>query len=254
MALRDSVREPSCESDSELARLLLGLRLWVLYFLHELGDSPRQAIAIGTELTADLERVLGPDHPDTLTSRNNLAEAYREETQASEAISLYEKNLAACERQMGLQHPVTLISRDNLALAYQEAGRGTEAIPLREQTLADRQQVLGPDHPDTLISQNNLAAAYQEAGHHAEAIPLYRQTLAAYEPLFGPDHPVPWLVGTISSPPSATQIRSSKAIYRHSKVPEGSSLRQHFARRARSGNLNPCNPGAGQEKLKDIAV
>jgi len=189
MALRDSVREPSCESDGELARLLLGLRLWVLYFLHELGDSPQQAIAIGTELTADLERVLGPDHPDTLTSRNNLAEAYREETQASEAISLYEKNLAACERQMGLQHPVTLISRDNLALAYQEAGRATEAIPLREQTLADRQQVLGPDHPDTLISQNNLAAAYQEAGHPAEAIPLYRQTLAAYEPLFGPDHP-----------------------------------------------------------------
>ena len=189
MALWDSARDPSCESDEELARLLLGLRLWVLYFLNELGDSPRQAIAIGKELTADFERMLGPDHPDTLNSRNNLAEAYRGETRASEAISLYEKNMAACERQMGFQHPVTLITRDNLARAYQEAGRAAEAIPLREQTLADRQQVLGPDHLDTLISRNNLAAAYQEAGRHAEAIPLYEQTLAAYELLLGADHP-----------------------------------------------------------------
>jgi hypothetical protein len=27
---------------------------------------------------ADRERLLGPDHPDTLTSRNNLANAYQE--------------------------------------------------------------------------------------------------------------------------------------------------------------------------------
>jgi tetratricopeptide (TPR) repeat protein len=189
MALRDSAKDPSCESDGELVRSLLGLRLWVLYFLNELGDSPRQAIAIGKELTADFERMLGPDHPDTLNSRNNLAEAYREAAQASKAISLYEKNLAACERQMGLKHPVTLVSRDNLALAYQEAGRASEAISLHEQTLADREQVLGPDHPVTLISRNNLAAAYQEAGRYADAIPLYEHTMTAYEQLLGSDHP-----------------------------------------------------------------
>jgi tetratricopeptide (TPR) repeat protein len=189
MALRDSAKDPSCESDGELVRSLLGLRLWVLYFLNELGDSPRQAIAIGKELTADLERMLGPDHPDTLNSRNNLAEAYREAAQASEAISLYEKNLAACERQMGLKHPVTLVSRDNLGLAYQEAGRASEAISLHEQTLADREHVLGPDHPATLISRNNLATAYQEAGRYADAVPLYEQTLSAYEQLLGSDHP-----------------------------------------------------------------
>jgi hypothetical protein len=31
----------------------------------------------GEPLVADFERVLGPDHPGTLTSRDNLAEAYR---------------------------------------------------------------------------------------------------------------------------------------------------------------------------------
>ena len=32
---------------------------------------------IGERLVADQERVLGPDHPDTLAARNNLALAYR---------------------------------------------------------------------------------------------------------------------------------------------------------------------------------
>jgi hypothetical protein len=31
----------------------------------------------GEPLAADCERVLDPDHPDTLTSRNKLAAAYR---------------------------------------------------------------------------------------------------------------------------------------------------------------------------------
>ena len=38
----------------------------------------------------DRERVLGPDHPDTLTTRNNLAGAYRAVGHLAEAITLYE--------------------------------------------------------------------------------------------------------------------------------------------------------------------
>ena len=34
-----------------------------------------EAITLDEQTLAALERVLGPDHPDTLTSRNNLANA-----------------------------------------------------------------------------------------------------------------------------------------------------------------------------------
>ena len=34
---------------------------------------------------ADRERILGPDHPDTLNSRNNLATAYRAAGRTGEA-------------------------------------------------------------------------------------------------------------------------------------------------------------------------
>lgn len=91
---RDSVKSPSpisyihvqgriaerglaAEGGDELARMLLRLRLWVVYYLCELAGSARQAIAVGEPLAVDSEPVLSPDYPGTLTSRNNLASARR---------------------------------------------------------------------------------------------------------------------------------------------------------------------------------
>ena len=75
-----------------------------------------------THSASDRERVLGRDHPDTLTSQNNLAAAYRSAGNLTEAIPLYEKTLADRERVVGPDHPDTLISRSNLASAYGAAG------------------------------------------------------------------------------------------------------------------------------------
>ena len=172
-----------------LARGMLELRLWAVTFLGRLGDSAEQAIAVGEPLTADSERVLGPDHPDTLTSRDNLANAYQDAGRTGEAITLHEQTLTDRERVLGPDHPNTLTSRGNLALAYQVAGRTGEAITLHEQNLADSERVLGPDHPDTLASRGNLALAYQDAGRTGEAITLHEQTLADRERILGPDHP-----------------------------------------------------------------
>ena len=91
--------------------------------------------------------MLGADHPATLTSRNNLADAYQEAGRLEQAIPLHEQTLADSERVLGADHPATLTSRNNLASAYQSAGRLEQAIGLHEQTLADRQRVLGADHP-----------------------------------------------------------------------------------------------------------
>jgi tetratricopeptide (TPR) repeat protein len=189
LALYDHAAAWPGEDGSELTPAVLRLRGWAVWFLLELGDSAAQAIQVGEPLLADYERVLGPDHPDTLTSRNNLAEAYVAAGRAAEAIPLHERTLADRERVLGPDHPDTLASRNNLGEAYRAAGRAAEAIPLHERTLADRERVQGPDHPDTLTSRNNLAAAYRAAGRAAEAIPLHERTLADRERVLGPDHP-----------------------------------------------------------------
>ena len=153
----------------------------------ELG-APQAAISLSGAVE-QLGAVLGPDHPHTLASRNNLASAYRDVGSFSQAIALFEQNLADRLRILGPNHPDTLTSRHNLAGAYQRAGRLGEAIPLFEQVLADRARVLGDDHPHTLASRNNLAAAYESAGRLDQAITLYEETLANTTRILGPDHP-----------------------------------------------------------------
>ena len=132
---------------------------------------------------------LGPDHPSTLASRNNLAEAYCDAGRLDEAITLHRQTLEDHTRILGPHHPDTLTSRNNLASAYQDAGRLDDAITLYEQTLEDRTRILGPHHPDTLTSRNNLAYAYQAAGRLDDAITLHKQNLKDLTHILGPHHP-----------------------------------------------------------------
>ena len=160
-------------------------------FLDGQGQPGRAAGYLQRAL-ADYGRVLGADHPDTLTSRNNLAAAYRAAGDLGRAIPLHEQTLADRERVLGADHPDTLTSRNNLADAYQAAGDLGRAIPLYEQTLADRERVLGagpPRHPD-LAEQPRLRLPGR--GGPGRAIPLHEQTLADRERVLGagpPRHP-----------------------------------------------------------------
>ena len=149
---------------------------------------PYEALTLDVAVDA-LAGLLGPDHPDTLASRNNLAGAYEGAGRLGEAITLYEQVLTDSIRVLGEDHPDTLASRHNLAGAYESAGRLTEAIALFEQLLPDRIRVLGEDHPDTLTSRNNLAYAYHTAGRLTEAIALYEQLLPDSIRVLGEDHP-----------------------------------------------------------------
>ena len=79
------------------------------------------------------ERVLGPEHPDTLTSVNNLAALYQAQGRYGEAEPLYRRALEASERVLGPEHPDTLTSVNNLALLYEPGPlwRGRAALPPR---------------------------------------------------------------------------------------------------------------------------
>ena len=188
-ALLDCLDDPATEINQELAWVLLRLRFVAFYQVLELGDSTPQAIAVGEPLVEDFERLLGPDHPDTLNSRNSLAAAYLAAGRIAEAIPMFEQILAVRQRLLGPDDPETLISQNNLASAYQDAGRTAEAIRLYELNLEIRERLLGRDHPSSLNSRGNLAAAYRDGGRTAEAIPLLEQTLAERERVLGPDHP-----------------------------------------------------------------
>ena len=156
--------------------------------LHDATNLGMSQLALGlTDSLTQACDVLGPHHPDTLASRNNLAGAYRDAGRLDKALTLYEQILEDSIRVLGTDHPSTLTSRFDLAGAYRAAGRLSEAIPLYEQVFSGRSRVLGPDHRSALTARDDLAATYWEAGRIDEAITLKKQILADAMRIMGPD-------------------------------------------------------------------
>jgi serine/threonine protein kinase len=164
------------------------LRLTLGRSFNFLGDA-RMAAEQEEAARTHYTRYLGPDHPDTLLSRDRLASSYENLGRLVEALRLREETLALRKIRLGPDDPDTLMSMKNLANSYYALGRFTDALKLNEKTLALRKVKLGPDHPDTLVSMNNLANSYVTLGRYADALKLYEATLARDKAKLGPDHP-----------------------------------------------------------------
>ncbi|MGH8965929.1 MAG: FxSxx-COOH system tetratricopeptide repeat protein, partial [Actinomycetes bacterium] len=110
------------------------------------------------ERALELRRgVLGEEHPDTLTSANNLAANLRALGQYEAARRLDEDTLTRRRRVLGEEHPDTLFSARRLAVDLWGLGQYEAARRLDEDTLIRRRRVLGEEHPDTLDSARRLA-------------------------------------------------------------------------------------------------
>ncbi len=132
---------------------------------------------------------LGPDHPDTLRSMNNLAASYLELGRYAEALALREETLKLFTAKLGRDHPETLVSMGNLASSYAALGRHPDALALREGTVKLQKAKLGPDHPETLRSMYNLADSYEAVGRLPQALALREEMLPLRKAKLGPDHP-----------------------------------------------------------------
>ncbi|MBI1913560.1 MAG: tetratricopeptide repeat protein [Planctomycetes bacterium] len=147
---------------------------------------------------------LGPDHPNTVASMNNLGRSYDLLGRHAEALKLHEQTLALWKAKLGPDDRETLSSMVNLANSYEGLGRHPEALNLRQEVLASSKCKFGIDHPETLRNMNNLANSYEAVGRNADALKLREETLALRKAKLGPDHPdtlwsmngLAWLLAT----------------------------------------------------------
>ncbi|MEU1408537.1 tetratricopeptide repeat protein [Streptomyces sp. NPDC005728] len=140
-------------------------------------------------LTQTTSHHLGPDHPDTLTARHDLAYWRGETGDAAGSAAAFEELLADRVRVLGEDHPDTLTTRHNLAWWRGEAEDAAGAAAAFEELLADEVRVLGEDHPDTLTTRHNLAYWRGEAGDAAGAAAAFEELLADRVRVLGEDHP-----------------------------------------------------------------
>ena len=129
----------------EFARLLSS----VAVFLSQKGKH-KDARELQERVVESQRRVLGEEHPDTLTSMNNLALTLQAQGGHAGARELQERVVEAQRRVLEEEHPDTLTSMSNLALTLSEQGDHAGARELQERVLEARRRVLGEEHPHTL--------------------------------------------------------------------------------------------------------
>jgi hypothetical protein len=165
----------------------LDARSSVAYWTRLAGDSVA-ACDLYVALLPQYVDVFGPEHPETLNIRHNIAWAWDAWDPAG-ARDQYAALLPIAERVFGSEHPETLKSRHNLAYWTGKAGDPARARDLLATLLPVRERVLGPEHPDTLGTRHNLAVWMGKAGDPAGACDLLAALLPVRERVLGPEHP-----------------------------------------------------------------
>ncbi|MEV0108305.1 tetratricopeptide repeat protein, partial [Nocardia sp. NPDC050799] len=93
----DALIDHSTSRDGSATATITMIRSYAGLFLLDQGMHT-SALPHYQQAVTDFERILGPDHPDTLAARNNLAHAYESAGRVAEAIPLYEQTLTDSER------------------------------------------------------------------------------------------------------------------------------------------------------------
>ena len=162
-------------------RMTLGMSFWYLGETRTAADQFRRARTIFTDQ-------VGHDHPDTLESMHNLANALAALGDESEAFRLREETLARRTARLGPEHVDTLRSRLALASSYTILNRFDDAFRLDQKTVALAEAKLGPGHSETLQAMNALAQDYRDLRRFDDAVALLDKTLNIQQRTLGRDH------------------------------------------------------------------
>ncbi|MGA5207591.1 tetratricopeptide repeat protein [Streptomyces variegatus] len=140
-------------------------------------------------VAAEREHLLGPDHPDTLSSRYEVAFTLSRTGRAADALREYKRVTEARIRTLGPEHADTLAARQEMAYVLGQLGRPFDAHRVYTSVLTAREHLMGPDHPDTLRCRHNLAFNLSRLGRLEDSYRMAREVAGARARVLGPDHP-----------------------------------------------------------------
>jgi serine/threonine protein kinase len=155
--------------------------------VHQLLGKIDDALALQRRALEIRRQSLGDDHPETITSMNNLGSILEASGSAAEAEPLYREALERRRRLLGEDHEDTLSTMGNLGNLLRAGGKAAEAEPLLKGSMEGLRRVKGPESRDTLIAMNTYGYLLVDEGKHAEALPYWREAYETGRRVFGPD-------------------------------------------------------------------
>ena len=138
--------------------------------------SARRALRLYRELLPDRQRVLGPDHPDTLGTRHHIARWTGEAGDAARSAAAVPRIAPGPAARPGARPPRNAahaprycpLDRRDCPLDRRGGGARERRCGCTVRLLPDQECVLGPDHPETLPRATILPAGPARRGTRAE--------------------------------------------------------------------------------------
>ena len=165
-----------------------GVQYQIAYALFNQGEF-REAEPIVREALKEREAALGPEHPDTLSALEHLADVLYREGKDVEAETTYRLLVTREEKVDGPDHPNTVVARINLAAVLDDEGKYAEAEAEDRTLVKIEERLLGPEAPNTLGIRTNLANALDSEGKYAEAEAENRAVITLEEKALGQRDP-----------------------------------------------------------------
>jgi hypothetical protein len=157
------------------------------HYLQAKGDSHASRV-VSEQLLDRWRKVLGPDHPDSLTAASTLTLGLIQLGEAKAARALGEDTLPRCRRVLGPDHTITLWAAVALTGALARLGDAEAARTLGEDALPRCRRILGPDHLITLTAAATLTFTLAQLGEAEAARTLAEDTLQRCHRVLGPGH------------------------------------------------------------------
>jgi hypothetical protein len=168
---------------------LLGEPMWRLAESFGAAGYYTTAVAVWRTLADAHATQGGPELPNALAARANLAGWTGQAGDAPAARDLFAALLPVRERVSGSQRPSTLTTQANLAYWTGKAGDAAAARDMFAALLPVRERVSGGEHPSTLRIRDNLARWTGEAGDAVAARDMFAALLPVRERVSGGEHP-----------------------------------------------------------------
>jgi tetratricopeptide (TPR) repeat protein len=110
-----------------------------------------RALPLYEKCLAKRKRILGDDHPDTLSTLIERAVVFDRKGDYDCALPLYEECLEKRRKILGDDHPNTLSTLNGLAFTLFLKGECARALPLLEECLVQAKAILGNSHDWTIL-------------------------------------------------------------------------------------------------------
>jgi tetratricopeptide (TPR) repeat protein len=128
------------------------------------------------EILTIRKNIFDEEHPDTVSTYNNIAWIYHKQANYNKALYFYNKALAIIEKIHGREHPDTAKNYNDIAWVYRNQGDYDKASEFYDKAFNLLIKVKENRH-DIARTYNGIAAIFRDKGKYKEALEFYKKAL-----------------------------------------------------------------------------